>query len=306
VPASRYHTSDCCPVSLSAIRSPCVEQEICTTSPERRERTVLAAVLGRSRIATAQSRPPQLEWTVKEVGALGAGAGAMVVVISARGAVDVEASLLAVGATSGLDFAPSLRPMAATTPTAATPSRTTIAAKTRTRLRDRPAAGISPKTSAAAGATLEARWVRSSASVRNAGDLSTPNAAFSNATIRSPASTRVAGVVESPVRVGESDVTSDGKSHSVSGSLSSESCPESDPVAIGTKWYSLDFSEGSLVVEAFVGALGERGLELVEERDVVLQVGDEEIGEVTRHPVPDHNAERGEVLAVLGEGVCGD
>src|SRR5512132_2015387 len=61
-----------------------------------------------------------------------------------------------------------------------------------------------------------------------------------------------------------------------------------------------------LVVEAFVGALGEWRLELVEERDVVLQVGDEEVGEVTRHPVPDHNAERGEILAILGEGVRGD
>jgi hypothetical protein len=60
------------------------------------------------------------------------------------------------------------------------------------------------------------------------------------------------------------------------------------------------------VVEAFVGTLGERRLQLVEERDVVLQIGDEEVGEVTRHPVSDHNSERGEVLAVLGEGVGRD
>jgi hypothetical protein len=38
----------------------------------------------------------------------------------------------------------------------------------------------------------------------------------------------------------ESDLASDGKSHSVSRSLSAESCPESDPLAIGRKWYSLD------------------------------------------------------------------
>jgi hypothetical protein len=238
--ARRYHTSDCCPVSRSSIRSPCVEQEICTTSPERRERTAVAAVLGRSRTATSQSRPPQLEWTVKEIGALGAGAGAMVVATSARDAVEVEAWLLVSGATCGLDLPPSFRPTADATATAATPSRTTTAAKTRNRLRDRSAGGVSPKASAVAGTTTETAWVRSSVSVLNAGESSTPNADFSNAMIRSPASARVSGVVESSARVVESDLTSDGKSHSVSRSLSSGSSPESDPLAMGRKWYSLD------------------------------------------------------------------
>ena len=62
----------------------------------------------------------------------------------------------------------------------------------------------------------------------------------------------------------------------------------------------------ALMVEAFVGTLGERCLQLFEKRDVVLQVGDEEVCEVSRHPVSDDDAERGEVLAVLGEGICRD
>src|SRR5215216_1688979 len=238
MPASRYHTSDSCPMSLSSIRSPWVEQLICTTSPERRERTVLAAVLGRSRTATAQSPPPQR--TVKAIGSLRGGAAAMVVVTSAGGAVDVVTSLLAAGATRGLDFAPLSRPMAATTPTAAVPSRTTTAAKMRTRLGDRRAGGVSTKVSVGAGTTLEAARVRAPASVWNVDELSTPNAAFSNAAIRSPASARVSAVVESPARVAELDLMSDRKSQSDSRSLSSESCPESDPLAIGRKWYSLD------------------------------------------------------------------
>src|SRR5512132_2991298 len=112
-----------------------------------------------------------------------------------------------------------------------------MAAKRRTHLRDRRAGGISWKASALAGAIPETPLVRSSVCVRNAGGLSTPNAAFSNSAIQSPASARGSAVVELVARA-ESDLTSDGKSHSVSGSLSSESCPESDPLAIGRKWYS--------------------------------------------------------------------
>jgi hypothetical protein len=168
------------------------------------------------------------------LGALGATVGAMVVVTCARDVVDVERSPLTAG-TPELDLAPPSRLMAATTPTAATiMTRTTTAATTRSRFRDRPARGVAPEAAAVAGTTPESDSVRASGSVGNAPELSELKAASSKAAIRS-ASACVAAVLELPARVAGSALTLDGNSHSVSGSASSESGPESASLAMGNR-----------------------------------------------------------------------
>jgi hypothetical protein len=128
-------------VSLSSTNSPRVEQLTCTTSPALSEPVILAPLLGLSRTAIGQSRPPHADRTVNgpgvALGELAADAGAIVVVIAA---VD------AVVAALERELSPPLRLKSATAPTAATTtSTTTIAATISTRLRDRAGVGISSK-----------------------------------------------------------------------------------------------------------------------------------------------------------------
>jgi hypothetical protein len=66
---------------------------------------------------------------------------------------------------------------------------------------------------------------------RSAPELSEPNGAFSKPVIRS-VSALVLGVLELPASVAGSALTSDGNSLSVSRSISPESCPESESLAM--------------------------------------------------------------------------
>jgi hypothetical protein len=190
VPASRYHTSDRCPVSGSWIDWPCVEQLICTTSFARSERTLLPVAVGASRTATAQSPPLQVACTVKEA-ALAGVVGAIIVVTGAVDAVVVELSLLAVVDTLERDCVPSSRPTSATAPAAAaTTRRTTTTAMTTMRFRDLRAAGLPWAPSAVVATAADSARVRSSRSLREVRELSTPNAAFSNDATQSLSSVR--------------------------------------------------------------------------------------------------------------------
>src|SRR6516165_4146787 len=62
-----------------------------------------------------------------------------------------------------------------------------------------------------------------------------------------------------------------------------------------------------LVTEARTGrAVMDRCRLLVQLRQLPLHVADKQVGEVVREALPDHDSERGEVLAVGGEGVGGN
>jgi hypothetical protein len=120
--------SDCSPRSVSCTGSPCVEHSISTPCPARRDPTGLDVLPGPPRTVTVHAREPQVDRTVKE---LGAGRGTVVgVVLPAVDATVLVTPVVIDGALVAAvepDLLP-LRPLRATNPPAPVTMRAITAA----------------------------------------------------------------------------------------------------------------------------------------------------------------------------------